>query len=225
MTLAEARARGAASEVQSNLHELNKWCRTNNMMLNASKCHVMRVDFGKAPLPPMNIEIGNQTLNEVQTVKILGIILQSDLKWNGYVSSMLAKANRRIYMLKLLKNFQLPWKDLLTVYTGYVRPLVEYAVPAWHPGLTNHQSAQIERIQKRALRIVLGARYETYENALQITQLNSLEVRRYDLCARFARSLQQSPLFRAWLPPLRQHTLTRSLRRITPYAQIRCRTE
>ena len=225
MTLAEARTRGAVSEVQSTLQALGIWCKSNNMMLNAGKCHVMRIDFGKTQLPPLNVELGSQILEEVNAVKILGIFVQSDLKWNSHVSNMLVKANRRMYMLRQLKPFQLPWKDLLTVYTGYVRPLVEYAVPVWHSGLTVEQCSQIERVQKRALRIVLGCRYETYTNALEITGLTTLESRRQELCFRFARSLQTSVQFRDWLPPPRQDRLSRSLRRVTPYAQIRCRTE
>ena len=122
-----------------------------------------------------------------------------------------------------LKLFQLQLGDLLTIYTGYVRPLVEYAVPVWHPGLTNQQRMQIERIKKRSLRIILGCLYITYENALQITKLKSLEFRRRDLCLKFAKSLQNSPIFRSWLPNPRENP--RSLRRITPYNQIKCRTQ
>ena len=112
MTLAEAKTRDTVSEVQNTLDDLNTWCNVNNMMLNASKCHVMRIYFGKTQLPPLHVELGSQILEEVNAVKILGIFLQSDLKWNTHITNMLVKANRRMYMLRELKPFQLPWKDL-----------------------------------------------------------------------------------------------------------------
>ncbi len=64
-------------------------------------------------------------------------------------------------MLRLLKRYGVPRKDLLTVLTGYIRPLTEYAAPVWSGALTNNQKSRIERIQKRALRIVFGASYTT----------------------------------------------------------------
>ena len=51
MTIAEVRPWGAAAEIHNTLSELNTWCKNNAMQLNASKCHVMRVHFGKTQLP------------------------------------------------------------------------------------------------------------------------------------------------------------------------------
>ena len=55
-------------------------------------------------------------------------------------------------------------KDLVTVYVGFVRPLRQYAVPVWHPGLTQQQHDAHERIQKRACRIIIGLSYTSYQD-------------------------------------------------------------
>ncbi|KAI8519241.1 hypothetical protein Bbelb_024980 [Branchiostoma belcheri] len=46
---------------------------------------------------------------------------------------------------KPFRSFVLPncWKYLLTVYTCYVRPLLEYAAPVWSPGLTRTQTMAV----------------------------------------------------------------------------------
>ena len=67
----------------------------------------MHVDFGKYEHVPMQISLDNQTLAEVSIMKILGILIQSDLKWDGQVSSMISKANRRMYILRSLIPFKL----------------------------------------------------------------------------------------------------------------------
>ena len=36
------------------------------------------------------------------------------------------RANGKLYMLRLLKRYGVPRHDLLTVFTGYIRPLTEY---------------------------------------------------------------------------------------------------
>ena len=51
----------------------------------------------------------------------------------------------------------------------------------------------IERIQKCALRIILGKRYKSYEEALDILNLKTLKDRRKDLCERFAKNCVESP--------------------------------
>ena len=114
---------------------------------------------------------------------------------------------------------------MILVYIGYVRPLVEYAVPVWHPGLTKLQSVQIERIQKRALRLILGVQYVSYDYALKITNLQSLELRRCELCLRFAKTLQSSHEFSDWLPVRRPARYSSSLRSTSTYQAIKCRTE
>ena len=44
--------------------------------------------------------------------------------------------------------------DLLCFYKSVIRPVVEYACPAWHSSLTVEQSNRTESFQKRALKII-----------------------------------------------------------------------
>ena len=116
---------------------------------------------------------------------LLGIIIQSDLKWSKQVQSMTKKANSRIHMLRVLKRHGLPRQDLMTIYTSFVRPVTEYAAPVWSGALTNYDKISIERVQKRALRIIMGHEYTTYEDVLSLVNLVSLEERRVSLCVSF----------------------------------------
>ena len=200
ITIVESRPRDAVSEVHQTLNTFSSWCNENGMLLNASKCSVMRVDFGRQARIPLNIELNNHTLTEVDVMKILGVYLQADLKWNSQVSSMLKKASKRMHILRSLIPFRLPNDDLLLIYKGYIRPLVEYAVPVWHSGLTTAQTNKLEGIQKRALKLILGYRYNSYANALVMTSLESLQERRVNICCKFGKSLLNSKEFQHWLP-------------------------
>jgi len=44
--------------------------------------------------------------------------------------------------------------DLLCFYKSVIRPVAEYACPAWHSSLTVEQSNRIESFQKRALKTI-----------------------------------------------------------------------
>lgn len=124
-------------------------------------------------------------------------------------------------MLRTLKKFGLPVEDLLTVFQAYIRPITEYCAPVWHSSLTSADSNQIESIQKRALRIILGREYQTYENALITTKLITLSERRVQLCVKFAKSLEKN--FPQWLPP--KQSELRALRFSDQYRPVKCRTE
>ena len=54
------------------------------------------------------------------------------------------------------------------MYKGYIRPLLEYSDVIWHSSLTSNQTHPLERVQKRALRIILGTDYISYANALDV---------------------------------------------------------
>ena len=43
-----------------------------------------------------------------------------------------------------LRRFNLPHDDLITIFTGFVRPLAEYVAPVWHCGLTVNESIALE---------------------------------------------------------------------------------
>ena len=56
----------------------------------------------------------------------------------------------------------------------------------WHSSLTEQNKSDLERVQKSALKVILGQKYETYKKALSDLDLETLEERREFLCLRFA---------------------------------------
>ena len=73
---------------------------------------------------------------------------------NGMEYSLSAKASRRIYLLKQLKRAGIDRKSLIQFYCATIRSVLEYACQAFHSSLLAYLSDQIERVQKRVLRIL-----------------------------------------------------------------------
>ena len=59
----------------------------------------------------------------------------------------------------------------------------------------------IERTQKGALHIILGDQYGDYRNALNLTNLESLEMRRTKLCVKFAKKAEKDVKHKHWFKP------------------------
>ena len=102
-----------------------------------------------------------------------------------------------MWILRILKKLDIEPLYMLEVYTKEIRSILELAVPAWHSGLTVKQSADIERVQRVALSIILsdlntGKSKMSYDRALVTLGLEPLEVRRLKLCKSFAKKSLKS---------------------------------
>ncbi|KAI8517737.1 hypothetical protein Bbelb_037540 [Branchiostoma belcheri] len=136
----------------------------------------------------------------------------ANLRWNSHVDSICCKSSQRLFLLRKLKHFHISSEDLVTVYVSYIRPVLEYAAPVWHSGLTTELSNKIEKIQRRAVRIIMGTKYTSYTEGCSYLGLPTLQSRRLLLTVNFANSLRQSEQFRHFLPPVTERQLCEILK-------------
>ena len=95
-------------------------------------------------------------LDVITETKLVGVIISDDLKWQRNTDYICQRARTKLLTLRRLMKLNFYLLHILDVYTKEVRSLLELAVPVWHSGLNKLQSAQIERVQKTAFRIILG---------------------------------------------------------------------
>ena len=90
-------------------------------------------------------------------------------------------------ILHKLCSFNVPEEDMVTIYVLYIRSMLELNCQVWHYSLTEEDTVTLERVQKTALRIIYKQDYESYQNALELSNLKTLRQRRNDLCIKFAK--------------------------------------
>ena len=115
-------------------------------------------------------------------------------------NDMCKRAYDRISMLTKLKYVGTPMEDLLDIYILYVRSLLEYCSVVWHSTLTVQQNNDIERVQKLCLKIILGSKYDNYEQSLKISGLDKLSDRRESRCLKFGLKSLLLPLHSKMFP-------------------------
>ena len=91
-------------------------------------------------------------------------------------------------LLRKVASFGTSMDEKKNIYILYVRSILEQSCVVWHSSLTKENICDLERIQKNAVRIIMGRNYNDYEDALEIIGLQSLEKRRNELCLRFAKN-------------------------------------
>ena len=133
------------------------------MKVNYRKTRLMVFNPGKIRDYFPRFEFNKMELEVVEEVKLLGVIISSDLSWGPNTDYMVQKANRKLWYLRRLSKLGASTEDLLEVYTKQVRCHLEFAVAVWHPSLTNEDRMKIERVQKSAACIILGQDYRSYK--------------------------------------------------------------
>ena len=167
------------------MNDLEKFVVENGMEINTLKSKVMKFSRSAKPLSTKVSFRDNKNLEEIQQIKLLGLQISENLKWDSNTSFICKNARRKIFLLRNMKNSGLSQSELIDAYKKEVRSLLELAVPVWNSGLTQEQSLFIERVQKSALAAILGPKYRSYEDALQLTNLDRLSIRREQMCLKF----------------------------------------
>ena len=96
-------------------------------------------------------------------------------------------------LLRKVASFSPPLEDLKTIYTLFVRSILEQSAVVWHSSLTQENRNDLERVQKSAMRIILGNEYVGYKRSLQRLEMDTLEDRRKKLCLNFAQKATKNP--------------------------------
>ena len=168
--------------MQSFVDDLALLAAQHNVNVNTKKTKEMLIG-PIAENPPQKLTLSGMTVDRMDTFKLLGVHVSTDLKWTQHVNAISAKATSRIYFLKQLKRTGAQRSDLMHFCTAIVRPVLGYASPVWHLSLTIAQTEMLESLQKRAMRIIYDD--GDYELLLILAQIESLETRRDHLTSRF----------------------------------------
>ena len=114
--------------------------------------------------------------------------------------------------LKILKGYNAPREDLKTFYISAIGSILEYGTKIWHGSLTEEQSTDIERIQRRGIKIICLEK--TYEQALIECGMETLENRREKMCIKLINDMKGLiHKLNKLLPPTVGHVWERDTRR------------
>ena len=180
ISMAEALSRDVIPAIQSNLESTVIWINYNWMKLNTSKCKEMLMCFLRKRPEIQPLCVNGKVLETVMSHKVLGLIIQDNLKWNKHIEMSISKASKRLHIIRVLQRGGVPPQDLLHVYYALVRSVLEYCCVIWHNSLPKYLSKNIEMVQKRALRIILPG--TLYSEALAKLNCPRLDDRRTFLC-------------------------------------------
>ena len=152
----------------------------------------MRISFRKILEIYENITINGKTIDVVRSFKILGVTLQSNLKWDEHINNIVKKASKRLYFLSQLKRAKVSSDELVNFYVTCTRSMLLYSCQVFHFNLPEFLNTMLERIQKRAMNIIYRY-YVPYSEALIMSNLHKFSDHRSYLCDDFFKKILLNP--------------------------------
>ena len=185
---------------QNYLNKISEWTDKNLMELNIKKTKAMIFNFSKNYQFTTDILLKNEKIEIVHQAKLLGLILTNDLKSDENTNYLVKDANKRMLMLRAAAKFTSDKKVLKQIYYTRIRCKLEQSAAVWSNSLTQKNIADLERVQKAAVRLINGKPYESYSETLKELDIMRLSERRKVICLKFAKSCLRLDNFKKLFP-------------------------
>jgi len=163
--------------LQEDVDALADWILAHKLQFNCGKCKSMLVTRKRESITPPTVKVNDLPLERVYSYKYLGILITSDLSWSAHVATICSKVRQQIGLLYRRFYKYSNMDTLKQLYTAFVRPHLEYAVPVWDPHLTKDINA-LEAVQRFACRVCTKSWDMSYSDMLQTMNIPRLSERR-----------------------------------------------
>ena len=171
-------ADNSSEDLVADLNYLQLWAERMQMRFHPSKCKVMHLGKNNARRNYEMVDSDNIThiLEKTEVEKDLGVHIDSKLNFTTHCQEKVNKANRILgYIRHTFKHLD---KDsFLLLYKSLVRPHLEFASTIWSPKY-KYNIDSIERVQRRATKLISTLRELPYNERLKRLNLETLSYRR-----------------------------------------------
>lgn len=159
-------------KVGEGLIKIKTWMDTHLLSLNLNKTHFVPFASYQNHLPNYNEIVlhdsryNTELINDIiiknsNNAKYLGIIVDSNLKWNYHINSLIKRLRKYIYVFRQIREF-LPTKVLKEVYFALIQSQLNYGIVAWGAA-RGSTIKRLETTQRLLLKIMFFKikRYDT----------------------------------------------------------------
>ena len=136
--------------VDCELENVKSWSTDNKLVINIKK--TKQLIFRRHNLSSSSMPVLIPDLEYVDSVKLLGVFVNSTFNLTEHVDFILKICSQRFYLLKLLRQNGLCSRRLDWVFSALVVSRVNYAIEAWGGFLSKLAIGKINKMFKKARR-------------------------------------------------------------------------
>jgi len=169
---------------------VNQWLIDNGLSLNVTKSKCMLIHPKRKHPSALNITFNGSIIEQVETFKLLGVIIDHHLHWRPHIDSLVKSVSRNVHLMRRL-SWLLPVSALKAFYFAYIATSFDYCSLVWDPCCST-DSTRLQRLQNYAGRIILKVpKSSSATEALATLQWASLSDRRQQKLFTLSQELSQ----------------------------------
>ena len=161
------------ANVNSELVKISNWLNLNKLSLNTAKTKAMVFHTAQREVCKPHLKIENHTIEFVDSFNLLGIVIDSKLKWGHHIDNISKKISRTSGIINKLKNF-IPLNAILDIYNSLILSYINYGLLIW-----SGKGNKVSKLQKKAIRYMTRSKHNAHTSGL----FKALNLLKYDdLC-------------------------------------------
>ena len=125
-------------------------CDAYDLKANVGKCAVMQMESDMNEPITQDFFWNDELIEVVSEYTYLGIIIQSNLKWNLHADKVLKNTTLAFFKIKkFLCDFTIPTKLRLQAFNSMIKPIFDYCCELWTP-----TAAVVKKIEQKYMQIL-----------------------------------------------------------------------
>ena len=152
------------------------WFKNNEMLVNPNKFQAIVFKKDSNLENEIQLKIDGKEIKTSKTVKLLGVTIDEKLNFEDHVSSLCKKAAAQLNALGRIQHY-LGQKQKESIINSFIYSNFNYCPLVWH-FCPAKSVFKIEKIQERALKLLLNDYNSSYKELLEKTNKPSMEVNR-----------------------------------------------
>nr|XP_023673779.1 uncharacterized protein LOC111847107 [Paramormyrops kingsleyae] len=147
-------SRDDESACREEVERLSTQCRDNNVSLSVDKAKEITVDFRRTRPAHTPLSNNGTAVEIVRSTKFLSVDITEELTWTKNTTSLLKKAQQRLYFLRRLKEANLPPPILTMFYRGTIGSVLTNCITICYGSSNKSDHKGLQRVVKTAENIM-----------------------------------------------------------------------
>ena len=137
------------------------WLKTNKLSLHLEKTNSMLISSKPKGDNDLNLTLNDAPVTQVDSCKYLGVQIDSRLKFSDHFDMVLTRVRRAIGVFSRAARF-IPPHARVTLFNTLILPHIDYCSTVWSTSIRKQDLIKLQRIQNRAMRIILECAPRTH---------------------------------------------------------------
>ena len=135
--------------------KLAAWFNDSFLVLNITKTKELCLESKRATDPSLlrPVQISSENIEQVNSFKYLGLIIDENLTFTDHVNATVNKSNQRLHILRKLRSFNVSSHVLSMVYNSIIQSILTFSIVSWYGHIRVKDKAKLNRVVREASKI------------------------------------------------------------------------